>query len=177
METNTETISREQALRTELAELQAQFDEAGGRGVDLAERIDDILRELGEYEGEEETITLEPRQTKKDTFFLAHVPMPDSIDMKEGTVNRLKIEVRYDKDGFHRGGRGVYLHIQGETYDGTFVSFLLMQDPHEVVKLADCKRFSKKALEKAVDSVGDHMDFIMKTVRESREYYKNRGTY
>lgn len=177
METNTETTSHEQALRTELAELQTKFDEAGGRGVEMAERIDDILRKLGEYEGEEETITLEPRQTKKDTFFLGHVPMPDGIGQKEGTENRLKLEVRYDKEGFGRGGRGVYLHIQGETYDGTFVSFLLMQDPHVVVKLADCKRFSKKTLEKAVDEVENHMDTIMKTVREAREYYKARKAY
>ena len=69
-----------------------------------------------------ETITLEPIQTKKDTYFLARVPMPDSIGMREGTSNRLKIEARYSKDGFGRGGRGVYLHIQGETYDGTFTS-------------------------------------------------------
>jgi len=128
-------------------------------------------------ESTQETITLEPIQTKKDTFLVARVPMPDSIGMKEGTENRLKLEVRYDKNGFGHRGRGVYLHIQGETYDGTFVSFLLCQDPHVVVKLADCKRFSQKALEKAVGEVENHMDTIMKAVRESREYYKARKSY
>ena len=124
-----------------------------------------------------ETITLEPIQTKKDTYFLARVPMPDSIGMREGTSNRLKIEARYSKDGFGRGGRGVYLHIQGETYDGTFTSFLLFQDPHVVIKLADCKRFSQKALERAVDEVPKHMDAIMQTVRDAREYYSNRKAH
>lgn len=38
----------EDALRTELAELEAAFERAGGRGIDLAERIDEIREILGE---------------------------------------------------------------------------------------------------------------------------------
>lgn len=43
----------ESALRVKLAELQGEFVAAGGRGVDLAEQIDEIQRQLGEYEGDE----------------------------------------------------------------------------------------------------------------------------
>ncbi|PBV09294.1 hypothetical protein CJU35_05425 [Pseudomonas aeruginosa] len=44
----------ESALRMELAELQGKFAAAGGRGVELAEQIDAIQRQLGEYEGDEQ---------------------------------------------------------------------------------------------------------------------------
>ncbi|WP_427121532.1 hypothetical protein [Pseudomonas aeruginosa] len=44
----------ESALRMELAELQRKFAAAGGRGVELAEQIDAIQRQLGEYEGDEQ---------------------------------------------------------------------------------------------------------------------------
>ena len=43
----------ESALRVKLAELQGEFAAAGGRGVELAEQIDTIQRQLGEYEGDE----------------------------------------------------------------------------------------------------------------------------
>lgn len=43
----------ELALRVKLAELQGEFAAAGGRGVELAEQIDAIQRQLGEYEGDE----------------------------------------------------------------------------------------------------------------------------
>ena len=43
----------ESALRIKLAELQGEFAAAGGRGVELAEQIDDIQRQLGEYEADE----------------------------------------------------------------------------------------------------------------------------
>jgi hypothetical protein len=36
------------ALRAELASLQSAFEASGGRGVDLANRIDEIRAELGE---------------------------------------------------------------------------------------------------------------------------------
>ncbi|MFU5275039.1 hypothetical protein ACM7YY_09945 [Pseudomonas aeruginosa] len=43
----------ESALRVKLAELQGEFEAAGGRGVDVAEQIDAIQRQLGEYEGDD----------------------------------------------------------------------------------------------------------------------------
>ncbi len=43
----------ESELRVKLAELQGEFAAAGGRGVELAEQIDEIQRQLGEYEGDE----------------------------------------------------------------------------------------------------------------------------
>lgn len=43
----------ESVLRIKLAELQGEFAAAGGRGVELAEQIDDIQRQLGEYEADE----------------------------------------------------------------------------------------------------------------------------
>lgn len=42
----------EDLLREELANLEAEFDRAGGRGVELANRIDELREEL---EGEEES--------------------------------------------------------------------------------------------------------------------------
>ncbi|HBP1602147.1 TPA: hypothetical protein L5U90_003249 [Pseudomonas aeruginosa] len=47
------TQIEESALRMKLAELQGDFAAAGGRGVELAEQIDAIQRQLGEYEGDE----------------------------------------------------------------------------------------------------------------------------
>ena len=38
----------EKELREELRDLEAAFELAGGRGVELAERIDELREELGE---------------------------------------------------------------------------------------------------------------------------------
>jgi hypothetical protein len=44
----------EAQLRAERARLMLALDACGGRNIDLAEEIDGIDRELGEYEGDDE---------------------------------------------------------------------------------------------------------------------------
>lgn len=47
--------TKERKIRLELTQLEAEFERAGGRGIELAERIDELRAELeeeGEGEGE-----------------------------------------------------------------------------------------------------------------------------
>lgn len=125
-----------------------------------------------------EPVTLNPRQRKKDEYELALVIMPDGENLKEGCKNRLRIGLRYLKDGMGRQGRGIYLSLTGHTKDGMFESHMLMQDPSHYILIEPMKRFSAKKLEALLKDLGTdggpHADTIAEYVAAARNYYELR---
>lgn len=116
----------------------------------------------------------EPRG-KGDTL-LAIVPMPASPDLAEGAINRLKISVRYLKNGMGHMGRGYYLQVCGAAYDGISERHTMFQDPSSFVLIEETKRFSVKAFDEAVSSVAGKMNSeIQKLVASARQYYEGKG--
>jgi len=121
-------------------------------------------------------IQYEPVSIGKDNVRLAIVRMPDSPDLDEGAVNRLKISVRYFQTGMNRQGRGYYLTASGAAYDGTFESHMLMQDPSDYVLIESCKRFSAKTFEKVVAQAPERMKSTIQTlVENAQRYYEQKG--
>jgi len=119
---------------------------------------------------------LSPRSTGKESFLLGCVPMPDSLNLREGERNELKICVRYMKDGMHRQGRGIYITMTGHTTDGTFQSHMLMQDPSEYILIESAKRLSAKRLaEVAAAAPVSCRDIIDEQVACARAYYESKG--
>jgi hypothetical protein len=114
-----------------------------------------------------------PRQTKKDTFLLGNLPMPDDPGLRDGAKNRLKVSVRYIKDGMGRQGRGIYLTLTGHAYDGTFESFRLYQDPSVYVLIQPMGRFNaKKLAEAAAGAAEAHQGLLLQHVAEATAYYE-----
>jgi hypothetical protein len=92
-----------------------------------------------------------------------------------GSQNRLKISVRYMKDGMLRQGRGFYLVVTGNTYDGVFERHLLMRDPSEYLLIEPCERFSAKTLEKvALTATLTMRAQLMALIARATEYYETR---
>ena len=122
-------------------------------------------------------ISFNPVPVEKGLVQLAIVPMPDSPDLDEGAVNRLKVSVRYLKDGMGRGqGRGYYLVVTGAAYDGRFETHMLMQDPSEYVLIEGSKRFSAKVFDKVVSEAPERMaEQISDLVERGRSYYEAKG--
>lgn len=122
------------------------------------------------------SIELSPKRLGKDHVQLAIVPMPDSPDLDENAANRLKIGVRYLKNGMGRQGRGYYLTVTGAAFDGTFESHMLMQDPSEYVLIEGSKRFSAKTFDKVAAEAPERMKAqIEESVEYARRYYEHKG--
>lgn len=121
-------------------------------------------------------LELSPRQVDKEKFLLGYVSMPGSPDLKEGERNRLKVCVRYMKDGMHRQGRGIYLTMTGHTTDGTFERHLLMQDPSLYLLIEPAKRFSAKRLAEVAEGAPVTLrDTLDEQVARARAYYESKG--
>jgi hypothetical protein len=98
-----------------------------------------------------------PRQTKKDTFLLGNLPMPDDPGLRDGAKNRL----------------GIYLTLTGHAYDGTFESFRLYQDPSVYVLIQPMGRFNaKKLAEAAAGAAEAHQGLLLQHVAEATAYYE-----
>ena len=115
-------------------------------------------------------------QVRKDRFVLGTVPMPVSPDLEDGECNRLKIQVSYLKDGMGRQGRGIYLVVTGQTFDGTFEKHMLMQDPSEYTLIEPLTRFSAKKLAAAAQTATTALaGCIVIQVAAATAYYENKG--
>lgn len=121
-----------------------------------------------------------PKQTKKESFLLGNLPMPDDPSLEEGAKNRLKVSVQYLKDGMGRGqGRGIYLSFSGhaakpiEGTSASIESFRLMQDPSIYVLIQPMGRFNAKKLAAAAAGAAEaHQDLLLKHVATATAYYE-----
>lgn len=82
-----DTQSTEAAKRAELADLVAEFEAAGGRGVELAEAIDALRSELGE--DEPQTYRIEIRFDFTGTKNEAHAAANDAAGKFNGEVTAI----------------------------------------------------------------------------------------
>lgn len=118
-------------------------------------------------------IEFDPKLVDKHKWLMGYLPMPESPGLEDGESNRLKVNVQYLKD--HRAGRGIYLSIFGETFDGKmFSKHALFSDPSFYIKLEDLKRFNAKKLEAQAKLVasGDFPAEYAAAVEDSRRYYE-----
>ena len=121
-------------------------------------------------------LDLTPVQVRKDRFVLGDVPMPGDPTLCEGSVNRLKIQVSYLKDGMGRQGRGIYFVVTGHAFDGTFESHMLMQDPSEYMLVEPLARFSAKKLAAVAETASTTLaDKIALQVEAATHYYERKG--
>jgi len=118
-----------------------------------------------------------PKQTKKHSFLLGNLAMPDDPGLAEGAKNRLKVSVQYLKDGMGRGqGRGIYLSLSGHAYDGVFESFMLFQDPSIYILIEPAARFNaKKLAAAAVTACENHQALLQEHVAKATAYYEGKG--